>query len=492
MKNAMEERTIPERTAPGIMLAAVKSGSGKTTLTCALLRALKDRGLAPCAFKCGPDYIDPMFHREVIGVLSRNLDPFFSEEGQLRDIYLETERDRGIAVVEGAMGLFDGLGGISEAGSAYQVACALDLPILLVVDARGMGRSIVPLLSGFLQYDREKRIAGVILNKTSEQFFRKISAVIEGELNLPALGFLPCRREFEVESRHLGLRLPAEIGELKERLGTAAKTLEQCADVDRILEIAGRGGRFERYDQPGLADRVGRTGRADERGPAGKGMPLEEGRVRIGVARDEAFCFYYEENLRLLEEKGARLVSFSPLHDERLPEDLDGILLGGGYPELYAAQLENNVSMRASVRQAIGRGLPSLAECGGFLYLHETLRDRSGREYAMCGALPGKCFDTGKLVRFGYVELAEQSPIFWKEGAAIKGHEFHYYESENNGGDCLAKKPLTGAQWRCAHETKRSFWGFAHLYYPSNPDFASHWIEEARLYRKERGADRLE
>lgn len=450
-----------QRKLPGIMIAAVKSGSGKTTVTCALLEALKRRGLSPCAFKCGPDYIDPMLHRKVIGVPSRNLDSFFSEQEQLRRTYMENMKntgDNGIAVVEGAMGLYDGLGGVREEGSAYDLSRILCLPVVLVVDAHGMGRSLLPLLFGFLQYDRAKRIRGVILNRTTEHFYRAVAPTIERELQIPALGFLPDQPQIFMESRYLGLKPPDKIADWQRLLCRTVDILEDKVSVDRIIEIAGK------------ADRLRTVKRT---------VFYEKHPVRIGIAKDEAFCFYYEENLKILKEAGADLISFSPLRDKKLPEGIAGILLGGGYPEWYAKKLEANVSMRGAIRQAIQDGMPSVAEGGGFLYLHETLEDDKQNSCAMCGVVPGKCFYTGRLVRFGYMTVEEKRETFLKAGTRIKGHEFHYYESENPGTDCTAVKPASGKAWDCIQAEKWSFWGFPQLYYPSNPDFAVSFVRGA-------------
>lgn len=451
----------------GIMIAAVKSGSGKTTVTCALLEALKQRGCRPASFKCGPDYIDPMFHKTVIDVPSCNLDSFFCGEELLREIYSQRMADNGIGVVEGVMGLFDGLGGIREEGSAYHVASILQLPILLVVDAHGMGRSIIPLLAGFLKYDRENRIKGVILNRTSRSFCERIAPVIEAELSLPVFGFLPNKSELKLESRHLGLKLPEEVKDIKKQICASAHTLEECVAVDRIIEMSDLAGSIPCSDDS-LSKYVSPV--------------LSQSPIRIGIALDEAFCFYYEENLNLLKKLGAKLIPFSPMHDHVLPEQLDGLLLGGGYPELHAKRLEENVAMRSSIRQAIQSGMPSVAECGGFLYLHAALQNEKGETYEMCNVLPGKCFYAGKLVRFGYIELAEKQPVFLSKGSVIKGHEFHYYDSETNGLDCTARKPASGVSFDCIHLGQCHFWGFPHLYYPSNPEFAVHFLEEARRF----------
>lgn len=285
----------------GIMIAAVKSGSGKTTVTCALLEALKQRGCRPASFKCGPDYIDPMFHKTVIDVPSCNLDSFFCGEELLREIYSQRMADNGIGVVEGVMGLFDGLGGIREEGSAYHVASILQLPILLVVDAHGMGRSIIPLLAGFLKYDRENRIKGVILNRTSRNFCERIAPVIEAELSLPVFGFLPNKSELKLESRHLGLKLPEEVKDIKKQICASAHTLEECVAVDRIIE---------------MADLAGSTPCSDDSLSKYVSPVLSQSPIRIGIALDEAFCFYYEENLNLLKKLGAKLIPFSPMRSE--------------------------------------------------------------------------------------------------------------------------------------------------------------------------------
>ncbi len=455
--------------APRIMIAAPKSGSGKTMITCALLEALKERDEVLSAFKCGPDYIDPMFHRRVIGVDSRNLDGYFSGEKQLQELFVRGRREGELSVLEGVMGLYDGLGGIREEASSYDVARALKVPVILVVDAKGMGRSILPLLAGFLQYDTEGLIRGVILNRVSKGFCELLAPEIERELGILVLGHFPERQELVLESRHLGLRLPGELKNLREQIQMAASVLEESVDVSRILALA-----QEAEELPESTGSSFSRVRWNFHG---------EPRVRIGVAKDEAFCFYYEDNLRLLQDMGAELVYFSPLHDGRLPDGLHGLLLGGGYPELYGAQLAANETMRTAIRNAIEDGMPSAAECGGFMYLHEWIADSSGEKFPMCGIVPGGCHDAGKLVRFGYVEIREKHAAFVREGGFIRGHEFHYFDSDNNGKDCTARKPVSGRDWDCVHENASHWWGFAHLYYLSAPEYAEHFVRECRKYR---------
>lgn len=446
-----------------IMIAAPKSGSGKTTITCALLQILKERGENVSSCKCGPDYIDPMFHRQVLGVPARNLDTFFTGEAQTRKLFLRDRSDGELVVMEGVMGLYDGLGGIREEGSSYHLAKVTQTPIILVVDAKGMGKSVIPLIAGFLAYDEAHLIKGVILNRMSAAYYEILKPIAEQELGITVLGFFPENKTLQIASRHLGLLLPNELEDLRGQIQIAAQKLKETVDILGLLQIA-------ENLEPLAADTCER-----------EKQPVEK--TRIAVARDEAFCFYYEENLRMLAQAGAELVFFSPIHDTALPEDIHGLLLGGGYPEIYAKQLSENVSMRTAVREAVLSGIPTVAECGGFLYLHTMLTDREGRSYPMAGVLSGKCFDTGKLVRFGYIELEEKSGHFLPQGSRIRGHEFHYYDSEDNGADCTAYKPTTGRNYACIHAGENHWYGFSHLYYPSCPEFAEKFVEKAGKFR---------
>ena len=487
-----------------VMVAAPKSGSGKTTITCALLWLLKEKGLQAVSFKCGPDYIDPMFHEEAIQVPARNLDTFFTGEGQTRELFLRHAQNRDIAVLEGVMGLYDGLGGVREEGSSYHLAEVTKTPIVLAVDAKGMGKSILPLLSGFLAYDKSHLIKGVVLNRVSKGYYGMIKPLIEKELAIKAVGFLPEREEYQIGSRHLGLVLPDELEDIQKKLGAAAEEAAKTVSLGDILEIAGSAGELELPESHALAfaPESAETVKALERSKAGVLKPLHgvamgtaKGGKKFGVpkaaviavARDEAFCFYYADNLRLLEEYGAEITYFSPLHEERLPEGCHALLFGGGYPELYAKGLSRNCSMRQAVKHAAGTGMPIVAECGGFLYLHSAITDKEGASYGMAGVLPGTCFYTGKLVRFGYIELQEKKSSFLPKGERIKGHEFHYYDSTNNGADATAVKPASGRGYPCVIAEGDCFLGFPHLYYPSNPAFARSFVEKAERYKKRLG-----
>lgn len=465
---------------PRIMIAAPKSGSGKTMITCAFLQALKNRGETVVSYKCGPDYIDGMFHEKILGIPARNLDTFFTDEAQTRMLLASSASENGFAVMEGAMGLYDGLGGICKEGSSYHLAQVTETPIVLVADAKGMGRSVIPMLAGFLAYDEAGLIRGVILNRASKGYYEVIKPLIEEELNIEVLGRFPSQSELQVESRHLGLILPDEISRIREKMETAAECFCENISMERILQIAGCAKELEMEN---IQDACRAKSGAGDHDEPDKGETEDD--PVIAVARDEAFCFYYEENLELLKKCGAKLVFFSPLHDEKLPRPCHGILLGGGYPELYAGKLSGNIRMRSAVKQAAERQIPIVAECGGFLYLHSILCDREGVEHEMAGILSGKCFDVGKLVRFGYIELQEKEPHFLPEGGRIKGHEFHYYDSTENGENVWAVKPVTGKKYSCMIERANLCLGFAHLYYPSNPAFAESFAAKARKYKAE-------
>ena len=452
-----------------IMIAAPGSGSGKTTITCALLKALKNRGEQVVSYKCGPDYIDPMFHKQVIGIPSKNLDTFFTDEDATRELFLKNRTEKDFVVMEGVMGLFDGLGGIREEGSSYHLAKVTETPIVLVINAKGMGRTLIPMIAGFLKYDKEKLIKGVILNKMSKSYYEIIKPLIEEELRIRVLGYFPDEKDINLESRHLGLVMPNDSEDIQKRLQVMSKRFEKTVDVEEIEHIAEQAKELLLAQKP-----LNINGCSDK----------ECSRPVIAVAKDEAFCFYYEDNLLMLQENGAKITYFSPLHDTKLPDCCDALLIGGGYPELYAGELSRNVNMRNAIKQAIDTGMPIVAECGGFMYLHESITDKDGISHPMVGVIPATCSYKGKLVRFGYVEIQENKSCFLPEGQLIKGHEFHYFDSTDNGDCCTAQKPTTGREYSCVMEGDNYWMGFPHLYYPSNPFFAESFVKKAEKYKK--------
>lgn len=449
---------------PRIMLAAPSSGSGKTLITCGILQALKNRGLRLSAFKCGPDYIDPMFHGRILGISSKNLDTFFTEDAMTRRLFAKEAKHSEFSVLEGVMGYYDGLAGISVRASAYDVARVTKTPVILIVNTKGMSTSVCALIQGFLQFQTDSRIAGVILNNCSAALYPRLKEQIEAMLPIRVLGYVPNVPQYVIESRHLGLVTPAEVENLQEKIEGLSMILETSIDLDALLEIGNGAEAFEAVEQDFPAAHF-------------------EG-LRIAVAKDEAFCFFYRDNLELLEELGAQLVSFSPIHDRTLPENVHGMLLYGGYPELYAKQLSRNTSMLQSIRRAMRSGMPYLAECGGFLYLHEWMEDMNQTAYPMLGRIKGTAFQTDSLERFGYITLeAQKDTVFGDAQMCVQGHEFHYFDSTNNGTDFIARKPLSNRSWACMHADDHSAAGFAHLYYPSCPKLAVNFLKTCEVWR---------
>ena len=444
------------------LLAAPRSGSGKTTMTCALLMALKRRGCAPCAFKSGPDYIDPMFHRAVLGVESRNLDLFFSAPETVRTLYAKGAAGHGAAVCEGAMGFYDGLGGVSDRASAWHLADTLGLPVLLVVEPKGQSLTLAAELNGLKNFRTPSHIAGILLNNCTARMHALLAPMLEKETGLPVLGFLPKLPEAVIGSRHLGLYTAAEVENLQQKLALLADAVEEHIDWPRLLALCEK-------EPPALPVQP-------ETPPA---------RVRIAVAQDEAFCFTYAETLEAFRDAGAEVVFFSPLRDTALPENIGGLYLPGGYPELHARELSENTSLLREIKQKIESGLPTAAECGGFLYLGQSLTDAEGQSWPMAGVLPGEAKDAGRLVRFGYAALsADSDSMLFRAGESFPIHEFHHWDSTANGTALAAKKPVGGAEWRCGFVNEHFYAGFPHLYWAGTP-LPQRFAAAAENYRRD-------
>ena len=465
-----------ERT-PGILLTAPASGSGKTAAACALMAALGEQGLDVRACKCGPDYIDPMFHREVLGLDSKNLDLFFSEPEELIRGYIRHTEGADIAVTEGVMGYYDGMALDSDRASAYDVAHTLGLPVLLILPCRGASLSLAAVVKGMAEFRKDSRICGILLNRVSGMLYPRLKEMLESELqsiglDIPVIGYLPDDPCFRMESRHLGLVTPQELDGLKAQMRRAGELLSRTVDLELVRQIAGKAAGSMKKE-PDTAAEKALAGSAEKA-------------LRIGVARDEAFCFYYKDNLTLLEDLGCTLIPFSPLRDSALPEGLDGLLLGGGYPELHGEELVGNTGMISSVREALEAGMPCLAECGGFMYLHEEMEDRNGKKWPLVGAIRGRTYPTGKLVRFGYVKIENSAGTegYLQPGEYVRGHEFHYWDSTDSGSDCLAVKPDGRRKWNCIHMDGSLFAGYPHLYLPSMRKFAERFVRQCREWEE--------
>lgn len=444
-----------------IMIAGTHSGCGKTTITCGILQALVNRKMAVSSFKCGPDYIDPMFHSKIIGTKSCNLDRFFTDANTVNYLLYKNSKYCDIAVIEGVMGFYDGAGN-DDLGSSFQVSFDTKTPVILVIDCKGMSNSMGAMIKGFLEYRKPNYIIGVILNRLSPTL-SDMAEKICCDLQVEYLGYLPTTEECAVESRHLGLVTADEINDLKWKLQILAERTEKTVKLDRLLELAETAENVA-FQQPEIA--------GIRRGT----------RPRIAVADDEAFCFLYSDNLQLLAELGCEIVHFSPVHEDRLPDKIDGLILCGGYPELYAKKLSENVSMRTAIKNAIDSEMPTIAECGGFLYLHEMLESDDGEFFPMVGVIRGKAFKTQKLQHFGYVTLyAKTDNLLCRKGEQFPAHEFHYWNSENNGDDFTAEK-TNGKMWNGIHASGNLYAGFPHLYFYGYPSIAENFAKKCIEY----------
>lgn len=482
----MNKGNMPD--LPRVLIAGTGSSSGKTMTTAALLSILKDKGLDPVAFKCGPDYIDPMFHKKVLGIDSLNLDTFLAGQDGVRELVINTATSgRHYAVMEGVMGIYDGLLPDSTDGSCYEIASITNTPVILVVDASGVGRTVISLIKGVLADDFNKLIKGIILNKMSDGYYDKILPHLKDEVSkvrpdVVILGHIPRSDDIGIDSRHLGLKLPGEFADINERIARFAKIMEKGCNITAILYIMNSLERVSKcsLENPVEASALDEVSHESSVSYAGTGAGAGFGEnsfrhtraLTLAVALDEAFCFYYPQNLSLLEELGADIVYFSPLHDKRIPQNADALLFGGGYPELHLSELAANHFMLESVQNAIKNGMPCIAECGGFMYLHDAIFDKNGIEYKMTGVIDGKCHYTGHLVNFGYTTITgcNNGSDPGSSLAGMRGHEFHYYDSSATAGDLKLCKLSSGKEYNGMILTDNCLLGWPHLYYPSKPE----------------------
>ncbi|MFI3238326.1 MAG: cobyrinate a,c-diamide synthase [Lachnospiraceae bacterium] len=436
---------------PRLMISAIKSGAGKTTITCGLLRTLQKMNLNPSAFKCGPDYIDPLFHSTVIGAKGCNLDLFFTEKEVCKQLFCEYAEGSDIAIVEGVMGFYDGLSGSSMQASAQDVSNTLDIPVVLAIDVKGAALTIAAIVKG-LQEFAPNHIKGVILNNCSKMMYPMYQSIIEEHCNVKVYGYVPHNVSYAIESRHLGLVTADEITDLEQKLDLLADTMLESLDLEGLLFLA--------RDTKEISYTQSQVEKVTDKSP------------RLAIARDRAFCFYYRENLDLLQKLGVELVEFSPLEDACLPDNIQGIYIGGGYPELYLEKLSSNHTMKASIKEAIAAGVVTFAECGGFMYLQEQIDG-----YDMVGAISGNSENIHKLSRFGYCTLsAKQDTVLCAKGEEIRAHEFHYYDSTNNGDSFFVSKPKSKRSWEASIATDTLLAGYPHLYFYANKNFAKHFV----------------
>ena len=452
------------------LLGATQSNSGKTTLAMALMAALTKKGKRVQPFKVGPDYIDPMYHKEATGRPSRNLDSFMLKEDTISYLFQKNAADADVAIVEGVMGLYDGRSGFSKEGSSAHIAEILDLPVILIVNGNGMSLSVAALINGFRDFSPTTKIGGVILNQVkNDSGYQHLKEIIETTCHLPVFGYLPKDERFALNDRHLGLYCSNEIENLQEKLDILAEAVCDHCDLDALLKATA-------YDKPAV-----------------KSVPLPEPlteKVKIGVARDAAFNFYYQDGLDLLEELGAEIVPFSPLTDSAVPE-VHGLYFGGGYPELNLDALSANESFMESLKQKLNDGMPCYAECGGYIYLGKSMT-YEGKTRALTGYFPFDFAMTDRLQRFGYMEakIEKGTILSPEEELTIRGHEFHYTkrvdEEELPAVYHVSKQRRTKTvTWEEGYLLNNTVGGYPHFHFYANPAFAKNFLTAASKYRRE-------
>ncbi|MCR4436337.1 MAG: cobyrinate a,c-diamide synthase [Clostridiales bacterium] len=456
---------------PRFVISGTNSGCGKTTLSVGIMAALVKRGLKVQPFKVGPDYIDPMFHTFITGRYSRNLDSWMLDEDTVAGLFAKNACGSDIAVIEGVMGLYDGFEGSSLTGSTAHVSKITGSPVILVINGEGMSLSAAALVRGYKDFDRELDVRGVIINNiNSDGHYRLLKEIIEEHGGLAVVGYLPSSDAYSLPDRHLGLVTSAEIDDLKQRVEALSEQIQKTVDIDRLLELSRQAGEVKS-------------------GAPMPPVPCRE-KVRIGVAWDKAFCFYYRDNFDLLEMMGAELEFFSPVGDSRLPEGIDGLYIGGGYPEVWAGELMKNEPMKKEIRENILKGMPAYAECGGLMYLSQSIADKCGGVYGMVGVIPGKSEMTSSLKRFGYVDIeVKEDCVLSKKGGKIRGHEFHYSVTEVSPGAAacyrVTKNRKNGkpAHWECGFKVNNLLAGYPHLHFWSNTRFAEEFVENCLKYK---------
>lgn len=440
------------------VLAGTGSGVGKTTFTIGIMRALMKRGLTVQGFKCGPDYIDPTYHTAVTRRSSRNIDSFMMTEDVVRTIVARNSIDSDVSIIEGVMGFYDGKSPLSNEGSAAHISEITDSPVILIVNAASMARSVAAIVKGFQQLDKNANIVGVIANQLgSKGHFEIIKTAIEHECNIPVLGYLQKGAVPALPSRHLGLVPAIERGELDPYFDELAAAIEATVDLDLLLQVT----------------------KAAELEQTSKIFEIQENtqEIHLAVAKDAAFNFYYEENFELLKASGAKLHFFSPLENEPVPEQAQGLYIGGGFPEEFAEKLAQNEQAKNSIKQAIEKGIPTLAECGGFMYLTEEIFNRDGNGYKMLGVIPGSVRMQDKLAALGYREITgvEGNFLIGKQELA-KGHEFHYsvYEGNHETPAYFIKGRFGAKQEGYSHGNLVA--GYTHFHFASNPQLVKNWL----------------
>lgn len=452
-----------------IMIAATSSSVGKTTFSCGLMRAITNRKKQVQPFKIGPDYIDTEYHFRASKVKSRNLDEFMLPKEEIEYIFEENSKGKDISIIEGVMGFYDGYGSTIDYCSSASISKILNCPVILLIDAKAMAASAAAIVYGFKNIDKDVNIAGVVLNNVNtESHYDILREAIESYCDVTVLGRIPKDDKFALTSRHLGLTPSFEIDELDSQLDYIASKIEEFVDVDAILQIA---------ESTSLNYQVNRREHI-------KNIT----NVKLALAYDKAFNFYYQDNLDLLTQTGIEIVKFSPLKDEKVPE-CDGIYIGGGFPEVFAKEISENKKLKEHIKLLSEKGMPIYAECGGLMYLGGPLEDMEGKFYDMVGIFEGRSIMKNRLQRFGYCEGSAKgkTPIS-KIGQTVKGHEFHYsvFETDFKNAYNMKKVMNSGEEktWQGGYLSKNTLATYLHTHFCSDYDIVLNFINSMENYRK--------
>jgi cobyrinic acid a,c-diamide synthase len=445
-----------------MVIAGTGSGVGKTTITIGLMAALMKKCLTVQGFKCGPDYIDPSYHTAVTKRASRNLDSWMLTKDLVLDIFTHGSQGSDISIIEGVMGFFDGKSPETNEGSTAEISMITKSPVLLVVNCESMARSAAAIVKGFQLFAEGPNIVAVIVNKVgSEGHFQLVKKAIEQECHVPVIGYLKRELDIEIPERHLGLIPSMERGELDSFFDKLGMLVSETVDIDRLLELA-LAEHLEASSESSIFEKQ------------------REHLVKVAVAKDGAFNFYYPENLEIMEAKGIKIVYFSPLADEEIPDDVDGLYIGGGFPEEFAQNLACNLKAKRSVKQAIEGGLPTLAECGGFMYLTEFIETTDKKKFEMAGVIPGSVHMQTKLAALGYREITGQNANFILEDMSARGHEFHYSTFQAIEEDVPYAYETIGMRGvnKEGYLLHNLAAGYTHFHFASCPEMVENWIKK--------------
>jgi cobyrinic acid a,c-diamide synthase len=444
-----------------IIIAGTSSGVGKTSITIGLMKALKDRGFSVQGFKCGPDYIDPTYHTYVTGRPSRNLDSWMLTENQIIQVLNNASRDADISIIEGVMGYYDGKEAKTNQGSTAEISQLTNTPVLLIVDCWAMARSAAAVVKGFQSMSGGEQIVGVIANRVGGTgHYQIVKDAIEQECGIPVVGYLENNRDLMLPERHLGLIPAIEQGNLDIYFEKLGKVLEETINIDRIIQLTTDVKPLPKEEFPNM-------------------FSLKEEKVTIAVAKDAAFHFYYEENIELLQAKGAKIIYFSPLADETIPSEANGLYIGGGFPEVFAEALSEKTIAKTAIKQAIETGMPTIAECGGFMYLSESIQTTGGVSYPMVGIIPGSVEMRSHLVEIGYREVVGEACNPFFPGDKVKGHVYHYSSFTPRADIQKAYEPA-------GYHVHEVIAGYTHLHFLSCLDLVDRWIEKCLAFKSEK------